>query len=76
MSVNYNQNLKYTMQKLMKDLPSNQLQEVIDFIEFLKNKNEKIEKLQEKRKSLKGLISNTSVTDTDIEEAKNIWKLP
>jgi hypothetical protein len=71
MGLNYNH-----MQKLLKDLPENQFQEVIDFIEFLKNKNEKIEKLQEKRKSLRGLISNTSVTDEDIEEAKNIWKLP
>ncbi|GEM_PF-5004145 len=75
MSLNYNQNLKYTVQKLLKGLPESQFQEVIDFIEFLKNKNEKIDKLQEKRKTLKGLISNTSVTDEDIQEAKKIWKL-
>lgn len=76
MSVYCSRNLKYTMQKLLQNLPETQLQEVADFIEFLKNKNEKIEKLQEKRKSLRGLISNTNITDEDIEEAKNIWKLP
>lgn len=72
----YNHNLKYTMQKLLNNLPENQVQEVADFIEFLKNKNEKLERLQKKRQSLRGLISNTSVTDEDIEEAKKIWKLP
>lgn len=73
MSINnpYSDNI---LNKLIKGLTETELKEVIDFIEFIKEKERKISKSQKKRVSLQGIISNSKVTDEDIEEAKKIWK--
>ncbi len=36
--------------------------------------DQKSEKYQKKRVSLRGIISGSTATDADFEEAKNIWK--
>lgn len=76
MSINYPYS-ENTLKKLIKNLNENEMKEVIDFIEFIKKKDKKLKKLQNlqgKRRSLRGILSETNITDEDIEEAKKIWK--
>ena len=72
MSLNFNSNLVNTVCELLKNLPQDKVEEVVDFIEFLNNKQIKA---QDKAKtSLQGIISNSTFTDNDLQEVKNIWK--
>jgi len=73
MSINnpYSEN---SIKKLLKDLNETEIKEVINFIEFIKEKDKKIRKAKRESASLQGIISNSPVTDKDIEEAKKIWK--